>query len=455
MSPILFNLFINDIFKKLQEAGCDPVTPNEDEKLNALAYADDIVLLSTSKEGLQKAIDTVQQYCTDWRLKMNSSKTKTMVFSRGNQKINCTFSINGVPLENTKEYKYLGIPVHKKNCSFNTALKYLRTKATRALFALKSKINITQVPVHLALKLFDALIKPILLYSSEVWEPFVNNDPDQWDKNDIERTYLLFLKQILGVNRSAKTAMVRGELNRHSLQEEILRRNIKYAEYIHQKDDSSIVKQAYTSELNRGPEKNSFFSSILRHTAEMNTIANNDFHPYADPFLNLYTTKEMRKVTEEVFSNQWKQKLQASTKADTYRTFKTNMRFETYLSHPRRKERVAMTKLRISDHKLMVEKGRHAQPIIPREDRKCHMCTTEVENEVHFLTDCKIYGSQNDFWNQVTTKFPQTLNLSKEDRLVFILTQEDPEIMELLLKSNYEWQRLNSFLCEYFYDKKN
>ena len=191
----------------------------------------------------------------------------------------------------------MGIPIHKKNCSFNTALKYLRTKATRALFALRSKVNITQLPVHLALKLFDALIKPILLYSSEVWEPFVNNDPDQWDKNDIERTYLLFLKQVLGVNRSATTAMVRGELNRHSLQEEILRRNIKYAVYIHQKDDSSIVKQAYTSELNRGPEKKTFFSSILRHIAEINTIADNDFCPYADPFINLYATKEIRKVT--------------------------------------------------------------------------------------------------------------------------------------------------------------
>ena len=158
-------------------------------------------------------------------------------------------------MENTKEYKYLGIPVHKKNCSFNTALKYLRTKATRALFALRSKVNICHLPIRTALKLFDALIKPVLLYASEVWEPFVNNEPEQWDKNDIERTYLQSLKQILGVNRSATTAMVRGELNRHSLQEEILRRNINYGGYMHVKYHSSIVEQAYVSELNRGPEK--------------------------------------------------------------------------------------------------------------------------------------------------------------------------------------------------------
>ena len=379
-------------------------------------------------------------------------KDKMMIFSRGNQKINWTFNINGTPLENTKEYKYLGIPVHKKNCSFNTALKYLRTKATRALFAIRSKVNITQLPVKIALKLFDALIKPILLYASEVWEPFVNNESEQWDKNDIERTHLLFLKQILGVNRSATTTMVRGELNRYSLQEEILRRNIKYATYIQEKENCSIVKQAYISELYRAPEKKSFFSSMLKHTSEISTISNSEFYPYADPFLNLYSVKNLRKVTEEIFSNEWKQKLQASTKAVTYRTFKTNMKFEVYLNHPKRKERVAMTKLRISDHKLMVEKGRHFQQVIPRENRLCHMCTNKVEDEIHFLTECKIYGSTNNFWNLVVTKFPQTRNLSMENKVTFIMTQEDPEIIELLLKRNYEWQRLNQFLCEYFYE---
>ena len=382
---------------------------------------------------------------------MNNSKTKTMIFSRGNQKINCSFNINGVPLENTKEYKYLGIPVHKKNCSFNTALKYLRTKATRALFALRSKVNISKLPIHIALKLFDSIIKPILLYASEVWEPFVNNEPDQWDKNDVERIYLQFLKQVLGVNRSATTAMVRGELNRHSLQEEILRRNINYAQYIHGKDNSCIVKQAYISELSRAPEKVTFFSTMMKHTEEIHTISKSNFHPYADPFLNLYLTNKLRQVTAEVFSRKWKEKLQESKKADTYRTFKTNMKFETYLTHPKRKERVALTKLRISDHKLMIEKGRHIHPTIPREERKCHMCTDKIEDEVHFLTDCKLYGSQINFWAQVSTKFPQTRNLNKEDKYTFIMTQEDPEIMELLLKTNYERQRLRNFLCEYFY----
>ena len=74
LSPLLFNIFINGIFDRLAEGECDPVTLNELDKINALAYADDIVLLSTSKNGLQKALNTVQQYCKDWRLKVNHNR---------------------------------------------------------------------------------------------------------------------------------------------------------------------------------------------------------------------------------------------------------------------------------------------------------------------------------------------------------------------------------------------
>ena len=88
------------------------------------------------------------------------------------------------------------------------------------------------------------MVKPVLLYGSEVWEPFLDHDSIKWDGNDIEKTYTQFLKQILGVNRSA-TNMIRGELNRHSLQEEILRRNINYIGYIHERDNNPYVKQVY------------------------------------------------------------------------------------------------------------------------------------------------------------------------------------------------------------------
>ena len=167
--------------------------------------------------------------------------------------------------------------------------------------------------------------------------------------------------------------------------------------------------------------------------------------------MNIYEVKQLRKVTYEIFLREWKSKLNASTKCDTYRLFKDTMDLETYLLHPNRKERVAMVKLRTSDHKLMIEIGRHKQPIMPREERLCHMCTTKVEDEVHFLTDCKLYGSKDKFWAEVYQKFPQTAHLSNKDKFIFLMTQEDPEIMKLLLKTVRDWHGFRTFLCNYFY----
>ena len=152
---------------------------------------------------------------------------------------------------------------------------------------------------------------------------------------------------------------------------------------------------------------------MQKHSAAIHELSDQEFSsPFADPFINIYEVKKLRTLTYEIFHQQWKLKLEGSTKCDTYRLFKDKMKFEEYLLHPNRKERIAMAKLRISDHKLMIEVGRHRRPVIAREERLCYMCKDKVEDEIHFLTECNIYGSRNIFWDQVHLKFPQTAELS-------------------------------------------
>ena len=53
------------------------------------------------------------------------------------------------------------------------------------------------------------------------------------------------------------------------------------------------------------------------------------------------------------------------------------------------KDRIALTKLRLSNHKLMIEKGRHLK--LDRNRRFCPFCPNEVEDEIHFMITCKNY----------------------------------------------------------------
>ena len=61
-------------------------------------YADDTVLIANNATNLQKQLDSLSNYCTTWKLKCNSSKTKVMVF--GKRKLNDElFILSGEPME--------------------------------------------------------------------------------------------------------------------------------------------------------------------------------------------------------------------------------------------------------------------------------------------------------------------------------------------------------------------
>ena len=164
-----------------------------------------------------------------------------MTFSKGSNVKKYPFKINGNLVQHTNEYKYLGININAKTCSFAPSLLTLSAKATRAIYALTSKLPIKNSPIRTMIKLFDACISPILLYGSEIWAPYLNHSWQKWDTTPIERTHTKFLKRMLGVNRSTTNVMARSELGRYPLQERILKRNLTYIRYMDSKPQTSLV----------------------------------------------------------------------------------------------------------------------------------------------------------------------------------------------------------------------
>jgi hypothetical protein len=58
---------------------------------------------------------------------------------------------------------------------------------------------------------------------------------------------------------------------------------------------------------------------------------------------------------------------------------------ENYLLHENFEKRRLIAKLRVSDHNLLIEKGRHLK--IPKEKRLCQVCI-QIEDEHPFLFAC-------------------------------------------------------------------
>ncbi len=179
-------------------------------ELLILLYADDTVILAVASEGLQNLwmclINTVKNGNLMW---IQKNKTKVVIFSKGYCKKKYTFTLNCTTIDISKEYLHLGV-IFTDNGRFVRAIKRLSVQANNAMFVIFKRIRQLDIPIDCQLKLFDNLVKPILLYGAEVWG-------FGGDVAIIERVHLKFCIYILNVKQSTLDFMIYGELGRYPI----------------------------------------------------------------------------------------------------------------------------------------------------------------------------------------------------------------------------------------------
>ena len=77
----------------------------------------------------------------------------------------------------------------------------------------------------------------------------------------------------------------------------------------------------------------------------------------------MISNSKLKIYCNQLFDKDWKTGLNNSPKCNTYIMFKSLPKHESYPSQVKnRKHRIALTKLMVSDHKLMIEEGRKKGP---------------------------------------------------------------------------------------------
>jgi hypothetical protein len=77
-------------------------------------YADDVVLIANDPDTLQAQLQALEQYCHDWDMDVNLSKTKVVVFRRpGQARLARTWQFAGRTVEVVDSYKYVGTVFHE------------------------------------------------------------------------------------------------------------------------------------------------------------------------------------------------------------------------------------------------------------------------------------------------------------------------------------------------------
>ena len=419
LSPLLFNLFVNDIVDEFNQSDCAPPTLVE-ETVGCLLYADDLVIISTSAPGLQKSLGNLNKYCSKWKLSINEKKSKTMCMSKSGRNDKEEFQIGDTNLESVKSYSYLGIEIASSG-SFRAAEKSMSDKATKALFKLKSLLYGSELKPDICLKLFDQLIKPIALYGSDIWGvDFARVNPNNRDKFieslgkfTSEKLNLSFSRFLLGVHKKAQVSGVQGELGRYPLGIDIVANSLLYLKHLHNDSINPLLSEAARASRNIASGKG-WVDKCLKLKSYV--LPSDDV---------IITRRAIKQALTPEFKAYWQAKINSEAKMRTYKLFKCTFDMEDYLMNLPSKHRKALARFRISAHKLAIERGRYTRT--PLENRTCAHCPDKVEDEIHFLTECTGYSeARANAFKEIKDICPGFSLLDNWSKFIYLMIAEGP-----------------------------
>ena len=147
LSPLFFSIYIDDLLLKLKNAGIGCHIGNY--YFGALGYADDIVLLCPTKEGLRKMIRICETYAEEHDLIFNGNKSKLLVFGTVSEYVS-KFYVNEieVPLCNTALHlgNLISNNVHDTIdygiTKFNSSFNYFMSSFGKCHSSVKNKLFI-------------------------------------------------------------------------------------------------------------------------------------------------------------------------------------------------------------------------------------------------------------------------------------------------------------------------
>ena len=408
-------------------------------------YADDLVVLSLSLDDLQIKLNNLKEYCQEWGLEVNRSKTKVMVFAKyGHKQPTRNIYIGSEPLEWVSSYKYLGIEVHN-NGNMTNSSKNLCKRSWKAIYMLNASLKNINVKPSTRLSLFDRLVCPILHYNSEVWGTIMNlpenkrNEINFWKKMEslpFEMLHIRYMKIIMGVHSKATNAAVRGELGRYPIGICIVKNMLKYWDHLEDdKYNNPILKEA-KNECNNLIDINGTWFNSMKQIFDIFDIRWMGTRP------NNWTKKQLIKKMRTSYENYWKNNIgdvaDLNGKLSTYRKIKSSFRKEKYLDAIRdTKNRKAMSAFRISAHRLEIESYRY-QKNIPRNERFCSLCTPDnkihIGDEFHAMMVCEQFKRSRDkLFEMFYNECKHWRGMDLEAKFVYVMSYEGPMLNDVAI----------------------
>ena len=102
-------------------------------------YADDLLVISNSPEGLQQSLNVIYKHAQEWKLKLNTKKSN-IIISSGNGQNKANFKYANESIEIVNKQTYLAIEMTSSG-RYAYSREILSKKATKIVFTIKRLLS--------------------------------------------------------------------------------------------------------------------------------------------------------------------------------------------------------------------------------------------------------------------------------------------------------------------------
>lgn len=266
LSPLLFNITIDEVMRKVNNNSSGGINWYLTQKLEDLDYADDISLLAQTHEDLQRRINKLAKCAAEVGLEININKTKVM---RGNTNNTRPITIGDTSIEDVDKFNYLGSVITKEGGTKDDIDNKLMK--ARATFGRMWKIwRSSQIAKKTKLRIFQACIKSVLLYGSETW--LVN-------KKEMYKLQVFVNKCLRIICRIHWPRRIRNEdlweaTGQEPIEKTIKKRKYRWIGHVLRRSPNCIARQALEwnpqGKRNVGRPKNTWRRTVEREITQLN-----------------------------------------------------------------------------------------------------------------------------------------------------------------------------------------
>ena len=201
LGPLLFLVFVNDIVEKLL--------------CIARLFADDTSIAFTSRNTqdieaiINQDLQLISCWAKQWLVSFNPNKTQALFFSHRVNENPPMLLFENIPVQFVDSHKHLGVSL-SKNGKWHDHIDNL-LKSASSILAMMRKIKYSVNKKTLS-QLYTSFLRPILEYSSVVWDGCTQSEQDSLEKIQHEAARI-----VTGLTRSVSLSNLYKEINWLSL----------------------------------------------------------------------------------------------------------------------------------------------------------------------------------------------------------------------------------------------